>query len=507
MAAAFVTGAIIVPALAPLNLWPFLFLGFSAFYIVLSSATKTRTAFAYGWLFGFGYFLFSLSWIGNALLVEGNKFIWAWPFAVAGLPALLALFTATACALTVRFSSLKSFSGFLIFVSAIMLFEWLRGHILTGFPWNLYGYSWAKTLPIAQLAAIGGIYWLSLLTCLWATLPGFLIIGEERKAFKFIMLTALILTMGGSYYYGQKRMKANPTEIRNDVIIKLVQPNIPQTDKWNPEKSTDNLRKLLALSEAQQVNRLVNTIIIWPETAISDYVLENEHAAAAIKTMLSGYEKPVYLLSGVLRYQYEGEHKKHFNSLVSFDSKLNIIASYNKSHLVPFGEYIPLQKWLPLKPFVKFSGFEQGKGPQNTMLPDIGLFSPLVCYEVIFPGAVTEKTDRPDFIVNVTNDAWYGDSAGPRQHFAQTQFRAIEEGLPVIRAANTGISGIIDPVGRITYQVDLSKKSAENAVLPQKKPYITTYTHFKDILFFVTLCFLLILSFCFQIHGRSTNKN
>lgn len=497
--AALAAGAVMVPAMPPWCVWPAMFVGLSLFYILLTSLKNTRAGFVYGWLFGFGYFAFGLSWIANALLVEGNEFAWFWPFAVAGLPALLAIFTACACALTVRFGRLRTAGGWLLFVFLLMGFEWLRGHLFTGFPWNLYGYTWAETLPVAQVASIGGVYFLSLLTCLWASLPGFLAVWGKGLPLKGLLLGAAALTLAGSWFYGHQRLEANPAVMRQDVAIRLVQPNISQEDKWNPEMAAQNLEKLLTLSDARRVNNLATTLIVWPETAISDYLLQDVAAAAAIKSILSGYDEPVYLLSGVMRYEKApGQPNKYFNSLVLFDHRLNVLAAYDKSHLVPFGEYIPLQHWIPLQPFVRFSGFEPGGGPQNVSVPGIsteglGTFSPLVCYEIIFPGAVTDKSDRPGFIVNVTNDSWYGDSAGPHQHFAKAQFRAIEEGVPVVRSANTGISGVIDPVGRVAYRQDLFSEAGNNIALPGPTAESTLYYRHKDNLFFAGLFVLLVL--------------
>lgn len=487
-----------VPAMPPWGMWPALFLGLSLFYVLLCTAQKTRTAFLYGWLFGFGYFGAGLSWIGNALLVDGNEFAWVWPLAVAALPALLALFTAAACALSVRAADIKRPGGFILFIASLIASEWLRGHVFTGFPWNLYGYAWAGNLPMAQLASVGGIYWLTLLTTLWAALPGFLMVWTARPSFKILVLLVLALSMGTGFIYGTNRLENHPTVLRQDVIVRLVQPGISQEDKWNPAKGGDNFRKILSLSEAEKENESVATLIVWPETAMSAPLLNNPSAAAALKGVLSQYGQTVYLLSGILRFDTGPDGKeRYYNSLSLFDKDLREVEAYNKSHLVPFGEYIPWQDLIPLSPFASFSGFTPGDGPQTSLIPGIGGYSPLVCYEIIFSGAVTSAgQDKPGFIVNVTNDAWYGDSAGPRQHFAQARFRAIEEGLPVIRSANTGISGIIDPLGRIVAREDLFASAGQNVVLPAPLERIPLYGRTKDAVFFATLAGFLVLAFC-----------
>lgn len=504
---AFAAGAVMVPAMPPWCIWPCMFIGLSVFYILLSSAQSARGAFGYGWLFGFGYFAPGLSWIANALLVDGNDFAWAYPFAVAGLPALLSFFPALACAGTKRFGNLRAFSGWLLFVSLLMTSEWLRGNIFTGFPWNLYGYTWAHTLPMVQMVSLGGTYWLSLATCMWATLPGFLAIWPYKRWVKAVFILALLADMGGCYLYGKARLESHPSSMSHKFAIRLVQPDIQQADKWNPAKVAENLAKILSLSEARAVNDMATTLIIWPETAISDYTLSDPIARAAIKSVLAGYND-VYLLTGIMRFEkQEDGHKKYFNSLEVFNKQLDSVAIYNKSHLVPFGEYIPLQKFIPLTPLVKFSGFEPGNGPETFILPhDLASFSPLVCYEIIFPGAVTANGKRPDFIVNVTNDAWYGDSSGPRQHFVQAQFRAVEEGIPVVRSANTGISGIIDPLGRITRRENLMTQAGNNAALPRKFQNATLFTKLKNRLFLITIAGLLMISIIMQAHKIISEK-
>ncbi|PJB71775.1 MAG: apolipoprotein N-acyltransferase [Alphaproteobacteria bacterium CG_4_9_14_3_um_filter_47_13] len=505
---AFIAGAIMVAGMPPWCIWPALFAGFGLFYIILSTVTKIRMAFLYGWLFGFGYFTVGLIWIGNALLVEDSQYALFWPLAVAGLPAFLAFFTAFATSLTVRFSSLKTISGYLLFTSMIMAFEWLRGHIFTGFPWNLYGYTWTNTLPMAQIASIGGIYLLSFATCAWATLPGFLLIWHQKRFLKILLATALLLDMGGAYLYGVFRLKLYPTQISEDTIVRLVQPNITQEDKWNPAKGKENLEKILLLSEAESTNSAMKTILVWPETAISNILLRDNWSHATIRATLGSYPEPVFLLAGTMRIgAYGGRDPKYHNSLTSYDRRLNVQSTHDKVHLVPFGEYIPLQKYIPLEPLVNFSGFEKGKAIKTAQIPQLPYkFSALVCYEIIFPGAVVDEKNRPDFIVNVTNDAWYGDSAGPRQHFAHAVFRAIEEGIPVIRAANTGISGVIDPTGRIIHKIPLDTPAGVNVSLPKKLVDTPYYTSLKDSIFFIILGLFSLISVLYQLYKKNYIK-
>ncbi|MCB9989018.1 MAG: apolipoprotein N-acyltransferase [Rhodospirillales bacterium] len=496
--AALASGALIMPAMAPWSCWPFLFAGLSFYYIILSSAPSAKTAALYGGLHGFGYHLFGLYWIGNALLVEGNDFSWVWPLAIAGLPLLLGLFSAAAGAiihlLAMRTGGMTRAAGFLIFIAGLSVFEWLRGHIFTGFPWNLYGYSWISVLPIAQFASIAGIYGLTLLTIFWAALPGFLLIQDGPRKQKALWIAFTALAFVSVYAYGYIRLAHAEQNYRDDLVIRLVQPNINQADKWLPEKAGENLGKLLSLSFPEPENQTNPTLIVWPETALSFRLMDMPSVREALRDVLGLYANDVYLATGLLRRdtQDNGE-TRYYNSLVVYDRNLTPVAIYDKSHLVPFGEYIPFQKWLTLTPFVKFSGFDAGDGPRTLSAGSLPPFSPLICYEIIFPGqAVYRGHSKPAFILNVTNDGWYGDSPGPYQHYVQSRFRAIEEGLPVVRSANTGISALTDSYGRSLVKMSLSTENSENISIPNNEFTTTPYAYLRDKLFWGS-----VLSICF----------
>ncbi len=505
-----ICGALMVPAQAPWHLWPFLFAGLSFFFILLSSEKRWLRAALMGWLFGFGYFCAGLWWIANALLVPGNPFLWVWPLAIAGLPALLAFFTAGASALTIRLASLNRMSGFLFFIAAFSGFEWLRGHIFTGFPWNMYGYAWGNWLALAQTAAIAGAYGLTLLTIFWAALPGFLRIATLSRRAQIVLIATALASFGSCVFYGQMRLAQTPTALDQDVRVVPVQANISQADKWDPEKVFVNVDSMLSLSlpDPQERERKV-TFLVWPETALSWDVLANNYVRGALKSTLAAYGRDVYLLTGLLRREPGADsHDRYYNSMVTLDRDLNVISTYDKYHLVPFGEYIPLQNLLPMKPFVRMlEGFSIGPGPQTKKAGNYPSFSPLICYEIIFPHAVTTPPGSgtgagPAWIVNITNDAWYGDSPGPRQHFSQARFRAIEEGLPVVRAANTGISGIIDPLGRVLADSGINERAAPGGSLPRPLATRPPYARWGDAFFFMALAALLVVTRSLQKNGR-----
>lgn len=484
-----------VLSMAPWGFWPAMIAGFGGFYFLMTKMKTRRAVFAAGWLFGFGYFSCGLWWIANALLVPGNPFSWVWPLAIAGLPAMLAFFPALAAYVAARFSDLKTIPGFLLFIALMGISEWLRGHVFTGFPWNLYGYAWNGWAAMMQNDAWAGPYMLTLLTVFWAALPAFLYVSDESAKRKAAAATLAALLFTGCLTFGQWRLSGPDPGTNDNVNLLIVQPNIRQDEKWDNSKAGENLYNLSLLSGAQNDDGGKTTLILWPETAITADALINPQARAIIRPALESYAGPVYLLTGLLRFETKTDKEVYFNSVAAIGRGLGIAAVYDKSHLVPFGEYIPFQKIMPFGPFVRLEGFTQGQGPQTLELSGIPAFSALVCYEIIFPGAVvSRKGPRPEFILNVTNDAWYGDSPGPRQHFMQARFRAIEEGLPVVRSANTGISGLIDPYGRPLLTIGIDSRGAERISLPKPLAHAPLYTVTGDWIFLAAVLTLIFPS-------------
>ena len=280
-----------------------------------------------------------------------------------------------------------------------------------------------------------------------------------------------------------------------DTGVRVVQPNIPQEEKWDPQNAGVNLLKLLSYSGVNPHEPdTALTFIIWPETAITWQAIDHAGASKSIRDTLAQHPKEVFLMTGYLRH--DDKDDAYYNSLAVFDRNLNIVSMFDKFHLVPFGEYIPFQKLFSfIEPLATFESFRTGPGPQTLSAGAGPSFSPLVCYEVIFPGHITaQKGQRASWIVNVTNDAWYGDSPGPRQHFAQARIRAIEEGLPLVRAANTGISGIIDPLGRVIDMIPLDRADSRTSLIPQALPAAPPYARWRDYPFFASLALLAALS-------------
>ncbi|MBX2833520.1 MAG: apolipoprotein N-acyltransferase [Micavibrio sp.] len=459
----FALGAFSALSMAPLNAFPALFIGLSALYVLLYLATKKRASFAIGWFFGFGYFLCSLSWIGNALLVDGNPYKWVYPLAIIGLPFIFAFYTGIA-ALVTHWIKLDKIWGFCAFVGLWVLAELARGFLFTGFPWNLYAYGWGGTLSMVQIISIIGTYGLSALTIFWASSPGFIMIAKKQVRWGVCFLA--VMTLALNFGYGFTRLQSNPIRYNDDVSLVIVQPNIPQSEKWDSAKSAEHFAKLLKLSVAQNENP-PPTYIIWPETAIKSWLITDRGVMNSIRSVLATYTGPAYVITGILRYAPKSETYR--NSIIMIDKGGEISNGYDKYHLVPFGEYIPYQQYIPLRPVAEFSGFEKGTGPMTLVTPEGLSYSPLVCYEILFPGRSIVKGDKVDFIINTTNDAWYGVSAGPHQHFQKAVFRAIESGTPVIRSANTGFSGAIDSFGRELAKSSLYSNDIIQINLPIKK--------------------------------------
>ncbi len=461
--------------MGPFYIWPTTLVSLALFWVHLSTLYERKpwVSFLSGFLYGFGYFVGSLWWIGNALLIDGNPYIWAYPLAVSGLPALLALFPMLAVGLTRILSHRPNFRAFITYLLMMAAAEWGRSNLFTGFPWNLYGMTWTGSLAMLQIISVIGIAGLSYVTLVCFSAVGYAIQGIEKKSLKALTVILAIVPFIGIYLYGDSRLRDNPTQYDTNTIVQMIQPNIPQADKWNGDKVWDNYRQTLSLlTDDITKNYPVkpqNRFVVLPETAITYHHLATPQAREALQGRISGYdEKNLFILTGALMRDDAGYH----NSLITLNRDTEIISSFDKFHLVPFGEYMPLDKYIPLGPLVGFEGFVEGDGP-HTIAPDkdVPAFSPLVCYEVIFSGHVIARDEpAPKWIVNATNDAWYGFSAGPFQHLAHAQYRAIEEGLPVVRVANTGISAVFDSYGRPVLTTGLFHEANPETLLPKPSP-------------------------------------
>jgi apolipoprotein N-acyltransferase len=435
-----------------------------------------RAAAGAGWWLGFGYFVAGLWWLGAAMLVEADQFAWALPLAVLGLPAVLALFTAVGFVLSRLLWSPGSLRVFAL-AAGLGAAEWLRGHVLTGFPWNDIGMALAQAGPLAQVASLIGLHGLDLAAIVIFAAPATIVDRRpgERPLSNAAAWTAALL-IAGFAIYGALRLAANPTEEVEGVKLRLMQPNLPQDAKFNPGNGPDILRRYLTLSDRatgpERTGVADVTHLIWPESAFP-YILSREpQALAAIARALRGK----ILITGAARVESDGGGRRGriFNAIEVLQGD-HIIAFYDKTHLVPFGEYLPFENLL--RPFgvtqLVPGTWDRGQGPRTLSAPGLPPIAPLVCYEAVFPGEVTAGSDarnRPQLLLNVTNDGWFGQTTGPWQHFAQARLRAIEEGLPLIRVANTGVSAIVDAYGRVIESLPLGVEGVIDGGLPKTAP-------------------------------------
>ena len=487
IAAAALSGALSVLALPPYNFLPILFITFPVLIWLLDGVgepTRSRRhrvmwrAGLLGWWFGFGYFFMGLYWVGHAFLVEAERVAFLLPLAVTLLPAGLALFTGATAALA-RLFWFGGYRRVAIFAAVWTMFEWLRGHVLTGFPWNLIGQSFAVSDALLQAGAMVGAYGLSLIALLIVAAPAAFDSrvhvarrgpGTELLAAPAIALAGLALVWLG----GVARLSAADLSpaAATETLIRIVHPNTPFADNWDdPNRVLTIVGQLLRMSREPTPDRPAgidgNTIIVWPENAVPVLLAREPYLLSAIGRVLPEGAK---VIVGSNRGEMVSDGRVFYNSLYVVDSAGAIAATYDKHHLVPFGEYVPLRHLLGrlgLRQLVQFQGsFEVGPGPMTLELPGVPPFSPLICYEVIFPGGVVAPGARPQWLVNITNDAWFGRSIGPHQHLAQARLRAVEQGLPLARSANSGISAMIDPYGRVLESLPLDTQGVIDVALP-----------------------------------------
>ena len=481
LVAAFLAGAVTLFAFAPFSVVPALWLAFPTLMWLLDGCKDRRAAALTGWAFGFGHYLVSFYWITNAFFVDSDTFgAIAYP-AVTALSAAVGIFIAIVSAIThvipppheddmpddrVAITA----SRVLLFAAAWTLIEWVRSWIFTGFPWNPTGAVWSETmtplgLPVIQATTIIGTYGLTLITVIAAMMPA--VLGQPPR-FTRAWVTAvaplvLLLAIGAG---GAWRLNTAETHFVTGVKFRLVQANIPQTERERPSQWENQLQDYVALSVNDRPADV--THVIWGEAAVPPTFflnLDERHRQTAAAAAPDGG----YLITGADRgVRDEGGWKAIYNSLYAVTPAGNIAAGYDKTHLVPFGEYMPM-RWLI--PYDKITGgvgdYSAGEGLTIMHLPGLPNFTPLICYEAIFSGKVTPPVEpRPQWLLNLTNDAWFGMSTGPYQHYAMARLRAVEEGLPLVRVANTGISAVIDSYGRTVAELGLGKRGVLDAPLP-----------------------------------------
>lgn len=493
---AFASGACGALALAPLDWWPVVVVPMTiAIWLVdgavgATAGQRFRAGFAAGWWWGFGFFIAGLWWLGAAFLVEADKFAWAMPLGVVVLPAFLAFFPALAFGCSRLFWP-RGATRILVLAAMLGLSEWLRGHVFTGFPWNVYGMMLTGEIHLEQVASLFGLYGLTLFAVAISAAPATIGTGDTVSARWAAPLLAL-LTLAGFFGYGFWRVPAAPSPVVAGVKLRLMQPNLSLDAKFNGANGPAILEQYLELSDRatspENPGLQGVTHLIWPESAFPFLLGRTPGALSRIAAALP---PDVTLITGAARAgeALPGEGRPPiYNSIQVVNDEGAILSSYDKVHLVPFGEYLPpflgtLIRAVGLSQFVSVpGGFSSGTRHAPISIKGLPPAAPLICYEVVFPGEVTPPGPRPAFFLNLTNDGWFGVTSGPHQHFAQARLRSVEEGLPLVRVANTGISGVVDAYGRVVASLPLGTQGVLDVALPRSGP-MTLYARMGDAIF------------------------
>jgi apolipoprotein N-acyltransferase len=502
---AFLAGASTALALPPTDVWPIPFVTFPVLVWLIDGSAAGRlggllAAAGAGWWFGFGYFLAGLYWIGHAFLVDAKTFGWLLPVAVVALPAGMAGYTAFGLVLA-RLIWTRGAARVLALAVALTTAEWLRGHLFSGFPWNTYGYALVTPLWLAQGTAVIGIWGMTFLAVAIYASPAVLADerSDTRRPWLALGLSAVVIAALATY--GATRLARTPTGYVDGVRLRIMQPNLQQDEKFNYAQKQQVMRRYLALSDRstgpQSTGVREVTHLIWPESAFPFFLAREPDVLAQIAQLLP---QGTVLITGAIRPPETPANMpvtRAYNSIYVIDHDGSILSIYDKEHLVPFGEYLPFQDALERLGLLQLTkvpgGFIAGDRRRNQPVPGAPDFLPLICYEIIFPGDAVPRSERPGWLynhlgryvawpfvagsgqrpgwmLNLTNDGWFGASAGPYQHFQQARARAIEEGLPLVRAANTGISAVVDPLGRVIRSLPLGAEGVLDAPLPQRIP-------------------------------------
>lgn len=483
LGAGLIAGALAALAMPPLFWLPLAVVGLVILVWQWDGAPTARIAALRAWVWGIGHFTIGSYWMVEAFFVPPADFAPLGPPAVLGLAMVLGAFPAAAAwttkTIVLRWPQLGGrYRRLILLAVAWTATEWLRGHIFTGYPWNPLAHVWGFATPLLQGASLVGVYGLGTVT--------FLILASPAAGWRASFASLAAVGLAG--IAGQQAMGSVAPETAGP-IVRIVQPNVPQAEKWRPEGRARELQKLIDLSRRDGFDRV--SAVVWPETAVPFIV---QPGSPALPMLATAAPPGGYLLAGAARAGTDVSEGV-WNSLLAINSAGAVVATYDKVHLVPFGEYIPFHKeWPPLTGLIGRGSFEMGESFTTLALPSLPGFSPLICYEAIFPAEVTGPGARPSWLLNVTNDAWFGVSSGPYQHLVSARLRSIEEGLPMIRAANTGVSAVIDAYGRILSSLDMEREGVIDHVLPPARA-VTPYARWHDWTLLLLLTILVMFVF------------
>jgi len=491
----FIIGIITSYSLAPYSFFFINFITFPIlyFFFLLNYSNGKWESFKIGWMFGFGYFISNLFWISNSLTFEEN-FKPLIPISIIFIPLFLGLFYGLATFFCYFFNLKKNFSSILIFSLFFSIIEYLRSFLFGGFPWNLIAYSFTNYLELLQILSYTGTYAFNLL-CITLFLIPSLIFFNYKKKNKILLLFSTTLILSINFIYGSSVIKKNEEikKIKLNYVIKIISPKIDINRFFQNQAPEEIMSDLIKLSEP---DKLKKTIFIYPEGVLPNIYLQDLNNFSSI--FKQNFSENHKIILGINSY----ENKKIFNSLVVLDKGLNILAKYNKNKLVPFGEFLPFENLLGsfgLKKITQgYQSFSSGNDRKVINLNDFR-FMPLICYEIIYSGNLNKNNKNFDFIINISEDGWFGNTIGPHQHFSHSIFRSIEEGKNLFRSANNGISAHIDAIGRVTS----SLKSTDRGFIEIRnilKKKNTFFNSFGNKIFFYFLIFY--ISFIFFLKKK-----
>jgi apolipoprotein N-acyltransferase len=446
---AFAAGVLSALALAPFDAWPVLFFTFPILVWLVDGAAAGRlgglpSAAIAGWWFGFGYFIAGLYWVGYAFLVDAKTFGWLLPFAVIALPAFMACYTGLGLALA-RMLWTRGPTRLIALAVALTASEWLRGHLFSGFPWNIIGYALTGPLVLAQSAALIGIWGLTFVAVAVFASPAMLTDDRADARRRWLPLALGVVLLAVFAGYGAIRLNRTPTAFVDGVRLRIMQPNLQQNDKFNYSAKQRVMSHYLELSDRstgpQSAGVRDVTHLIWPESAFPFLLTREPDALAQIAALLP---QGTVLITGAVRAPETPPGQKisrAYNSIYVIDHDGSILSVYDKIHLVPFGEYLPFQDFLEKLGIMQLTklpgGFIAGERRRVMSVPRAPPMLPFLCYEIIFPGEMAPDGARPGWLINLTNDGWFGISSGPDQPLHQARVRTIEQGLQLLRAANS----------------------------------------------------------------------
>jgi apolipoprotein N-acyltransferase len=482
----FLAGSLCALAFAPFNLFLVLLISLPIFYSLIVKNNSKKIIFLYGFCFGFGYFLAGIYWIAISLLVDASKFAWLIPFSLTLIPGFLALyfgFLSISFKFLIHKLSLKfHYQKILIFAILWVCFESMRSTLFSGFAWNLLGYSWLFSLKLSQSASLFGIYFLSFFAVIVSLMP-LLILNYQQNLGNKISLFVILFFLLTNLSFGIFSMDYYTQSYSSTDKIRIVQANIKQEMKWQEIERYNNFLKHIELTRSMPYDNI--RAVIWSETSVPYAIEDNPKLMNLLKLAVPNDGE---LITGGLRINRSSKNEiiGIYNSVFMINSQ-GILSTYDKHHLVPFGEYVPLQNLLSFlfiddavnKISAGGEGFSFGD-QVKTLQAKYFNFNPLICYEVIFSNEVIKQNQNPEIFINITNDAWFGNSSGPYQHLAMTQMRAIEYATPLIRVAGTGISALIDIHGNIIRKIDLNEEGVIDVEL-LKNNQVSFYHRFGNI--------------------------